>query len=53
MRLALVLSFFALLLSAGAQQPSTDTAWKPVEQAMQRSGQLQPDGVMKFGMPPP
>jgi hypothetical protein len=51
MRLALVLSFFALLLSAAAQQPSTDAAWKPVEQAMQRSGQLQPDGVMKFGMP--
>jgi len=51
MRLALVLSFFALLLSAGAQQPPTDSAWKPVEQAMQRSGQLQPDGVMKFGMP--
>ena len=30
---------------------SSDSAWKPVEQAMGRSGQVQPDGAMKFGLP--
>ena len=39
--------------AAMAQQTtsSSDSAWKPVEQAMGRSGQVQPDGAMKFGLP--
>src|SRR5579864_1802489 len=38
--------------SAGqSSSPSTDPAWKVVEQAMGRPGLLQPDGAYKFSMP--
>ena len=34
-----------------AQQSQTPAEWKPVEAALGRSGKLQPDGTLKFGMP--
>jgi Domain of Unknown Function (DUF1259) len=43
--LLLILSSFSLTQSA----PQTD--WKPVEQALGRSGKAQPGGVYKFGLP--
>jgi Domain of Unknown Function (DUF1259) len=33
-----------------AQQPPSSDQWKPVEAGMGRPGQLQADGVMKFGL---
>jgi len=43
---------FVLCSSVFAQQNDGDAAsWKPVEQALGRSGQLQPGDVFKFGMP--
>jgi biotin operon repressor len=32
-------------------QTTADSGWKPVEDAMGRSGQMQPGDVMRFGMP--
>src|SRR5215470_4219353 len=29
----------------------TPSEWKPVESALGRTGKVQPDGVLKFGMP--
>src|SRR5438477_9585025 len=46
MKLIVILFTCAFAL---AQQPAAD--WKPVEAAMGRSGQMQPDGAMKFSMP--
>jgi hypothetical protein len=43
-----------LSLPLAAQQPKSDqndTAWKPVEGALGRSGKMQPDGSFKFSMP--
>src|SRR5690349_15620198 len=43
-----------LSLSLFAQQTKSDqsdTAWKPVEGALGRSGKMQPDGSFKFSMP--
>lgn len=34
-----------------ATAAGSDTSWKPVEQAIGRSGTLQPDGVFKISMP--
>jgi len=44
-RLAFV---FVVLAACSAQTPPE---WKPVESALGRSGKIQPDGVLKFGMP--
>ncbi len=39
-------------LSANVQTPNvTPAQWKPVEQAMGKSGTIQPGGVFKFGFP--
>ncbi|MFL6300242.1 MAG: DUF1259 domain-containing protein [Terriglobales bacterium] len=49
-----LLIFCALAAAAAVTQQTTassDSAWKPVEQAMGHSGQVQPDGAMKFGLP--
>lgn len=49
----LLLISFWLCIPAGAQSSAANNPneWAPVEQAMDRSGQLQPGDVMKFGMP--
>ena len=36
---------------AAAQQKGSGNDWKTVEDAMGRPGQMQPEGVIKFGMP--
>ena len=36
---------------AAAQGSPSANDWKPVEQALGRSGQQQPDGAYKFGLP--
>jgi len=36
---------------AAAQQKASGTDWKTVEEALGRSGQMQPEDVIKFGMP--
>src|SRR5437660_3440625 len=43
----------ALVSCAAVAQSASQTPaeWKPVEDAMGRSGKLQPDGVFKFSMP--
>ncbi len=41
--------FFASVLAFG--QAANDSAWKPVEDAMGRPGQMQPGNVIKFSMP--
>lgn len=50
------ISVLALLpLCAFPQDPQTDSSrgnnWKDIEMAMGRSGQILPDGVIKFGLP--
>jgi len=45
---SMVMSGMALCQNAS---PSSDAAWKDVEQAMGRPGQLQPGDIMKFSMP--
>lgn len=40
-----------LTCGAAAQTSSGGNDWKPVEQALGRSGQLQGDGAYKFGLP--
>ncbi len=53
-RMALTALAIAILAGYGAAQSSDSVAggqWKAVEQAMGRSGSLQPDGVFKFAMP--
>ena len=52
--LLLLLLFFAALapaVSAQQQPKSTPQEWKAVEGAMNRPGELQPDGAFKFSMP--
>ncbi len=44
----IVLLCGAMMALAGQEQP---TPWKPVEDAMGRSGKAQPDGTFKFAMP--
>jgi uncharacterized protein DUF1259 len=47
-------AFFQLILlclSTAAQTPPAADDWKPVEQAIGRSGQQQPDGAYKFSFP--
>lgn len=46
-----VLSFVLLACAAVAQTAAGANDWKPVEQALGRSGQQQPDGAYKFGLP--
>ncbi|HSS98515.1 MAG TPA: DUF1259 domain-containing protein [Terriglobales bacterium] len=41
----------ALILVAAIASAQSQGEWKAVEDAMGRSGQPQPDGTMKFGMP--
>ena len=49
---ALILSqLLVLTCIAAAQTSSPANDWKPVEQALGRSGQLQGDGAYKFGLP--
>lgn len=55
-RLSVVLSFCLCIATAFpsfAQNPpaASDSSWKDVEQAMGRSGQVQPGDIMKFSMP--
>src|SRR5215510_6644787 len=45
----LKLVFFTCIAVAQTATPSND--WKVVEQALGRSGQQQPDGAYKFGLP--
>jgi len=47
------LASWMLVLSAAIASPQSQTPaeWKSVEDAMGRSGQPQPDGTLKFGMP--
>ncbi len=45
---SLMLVLVAAIASAQSQTPAE---WKTVEDAMGRSGQPQPDGTLKFGMP--
>ena len=52
--LLLLLLFFAALapaVSAQQQPKPTPQEWKAVEGAMNRPGELQPDGAFKFSMP--
>jgi len=44
----LMVILVAVMVRAQSQTPGE---WKPVEDAMGRSGQPQPDGTLKFGMP--
>lgn len=48
----LMLLLVALALPAVAQAPpATPAEWKPVEEALHRSGSMQPGDVFKFGLP--
>jgi biotin operon repressor len=49
--LALGITAFVYQPVVAAQNSSTPEAWKKVEEAMGRSGQMQPGDVIKFGMP--
>src|SRR5260370_11548630 len=40
-----------VLLFSSLTQAQTPTEWKPAEDALGRSGKLQPDGAFKFAMP--
>src|SRR5260370_26293566 len=40
-----------VLFFSSLTQAQTPAEWKPVEDAMGRSGKLQPDGAFKFSMP--
>src|SRR3954453_13118752 len=51
-RFTLLIVVLALAgMTAAQSQGQTSGEWKAVEDAMGRSGQLQPDGTLKFGMP--
>jgi biotin operon repressor len=45
------LQFFLLLFVSVAQTAAPANDWKAVEQTLGRSGQQQPDGAYKFGLP--
>ena len=49
--LAGVASLLLSSLLGFSQQSQTPAEWKPVEAALGRSGKVQPDGTLKFGMP--
>ncbi len=40
-----------LVLFSSLTQAQTPAEWKPAEDALGRSGKLQPDGAFKFAMP--
>src|ERR1700736_3270760 len=46
----LAFTFMASAMWVAAQTPA-DANWKPIEDAMGRSGQVQPGDVIRFGMP--
>src|SRR5260370_2678057 len=46
-----LVQLFILCCAAVAQTAPAASDWKPVEQALGRSGQLQGDGAYKFGLP--
>jgi hypothetical protein len=46
-----VMSFCCVLTFAQGNAPAVQDQWKSVEQALGRTGQAQPDGAYKFGMP--
>src|SRR5690349_21811743 len=50
----LLVGFLGLSLALSSwcgAQTTADSSWKPVEDAMGRSGQMQPGDVIRFGMP--
>ena len=47
----LIFSQLLFLACAAVAQTAGANDWKPVEQALGRSGQQQPDGAYKFGLP--
>lgn len=51
MRVFILSQLFILTCIAASQTSSAGNDWKPVEQALGRSGQLQGDGAYKFGLP--
>jgi uncharacterized protein DUF1259 len=50
-KVAMFSQFIVLCCVALAQGSPSANDWKPVEQALGRSGQQQPDGAYKFGLP--
>lgn len=50
-RVFILSQLFILTCIATSQTSSAGNDWKPVEQALGRSGQLQGDGAYKFGLP--
>lgn len=50
-KVAMFSQFIVLCCVALAQGGPSANDWKPVEQALGRSGQQQPDGAYKFGLP--
>src|SRR5437868_1211692 len=51
-RMALIVTCIVFTAKCGlAQTASNQSAWKPVENAMGRSGKMQPGDVLKFSMP--
>src|SRR6266853_4630338 len=53
LRMPILLCGFWVLTNTSvmAQSANEKSEWKPVEDAMGRSGKLQPGDVLKFGMP--
>lgn len=51
MRVFILSQLFILTCIATSQTSLAGNDWKPVEQALGRSGQLQGDGAYKFGLP--
>jgi hypothetical protein len=49
--LALTVSCLVLHVLAQDAPPQASPDWKPVEAAIGRSGQMQPGGIIKFGLP--
>jgi hypothetical protein len=47
----LILALVTVEFATAQSQPPSSGEWKAVEDAMGRSGQPQPDGTLKFGMP--
>src|SRR6059036_4107579 len=48
---AIVLLGLVVIVSTPAVAPATDPDWKAVEQALGKSGQIQPGDVFRIGMP--
>src|SRR5438105_15481433 len=49
--LFVLLSLFVALSQTSAQQNNAQPNWKPVDDAMGRAGQDQPDGARRYAMP--